>query len=543
MTYRLVYFFIPLRQPIGVPHGWRLEVYDHADWEGWESSAREAGEIRDDPPQHELSVSLLVHQSVIETEAYWQLRAASEAASRAFPSTRDLHSGSHDPLMMERDMSVVEAAVRMDSAVADDEQLSGTFDRAVAAVRVLQQAHQAVTGTPLELCTRQRLAPMVPFAVRTVEDDEAEPQWPGAISAFLTELPDAAEARVELAADELDELHTRIGRLEDKKPFRAVTIQRNAARWAAQQGLTSEAAILTAVAIEVLLGDLLALLLWEEATTPELAAATTVMPFTPKLRSEYHGRLGGNWSSTGPGPLGELNRHVFALRHRIVHAGHVATGDELRSAMESASRFESFVGDRLAASVRRYPITALQYCGTPGLDRRGALTRFVTELMADPTEPNWVETFGRWRTAVDLVLRQQDGSAVPPDVDRSVPIVVVERDLAERWWLVDRKAQVACPAETPALGDNQRASVAATTAAVASNPEIGPLSMLVLGIDAEPVQPVEWTRVGNVLPLHHVMRDLSDLRGVRPPTLIATGQDSTVTEPHASDGGRSDVGR
>lgn len=523
---QLAYFFIPLRQPLGVPDHWRLQVWLPPDWGGWESAIHKAGSISSAAtPEPELTVSLLVHQ-LTETvdDDNWRLIAAARAAATAFPSTATSAPADWQGLSTERPVTVVEVATFLDPRDEFDIAISDAFDRGIEAIRVVQEAHQAVTTVPLELCTREDLAPMVPMALREVAEDETQPSWPEEIGLFLTSLPDAAAFRTDLSEDHLAELGERIAGLEEGRPFSAYSIHRNAARKADQRGLRSEAAIFAAVACEVLLGDVLALMIWEDLATPEDAITTIERPFATKLRTEYHLRLGGSWSSAGRGPVAALTQDVLALRHRVLHVGHVPSRTEVAASLQGAARLERFVGDRLAAGLRRYPITAIQFCGKMGLASRGALSRFALDLMDDPTEPPWVPTFMRWRQAVDWLIETEAGRGTTPNLERSATVCVLRPQLGPEWWRVDRRALAASPAIAPKLSENHARTVNALSKQVASRPEDGPVDLLTIDLEAEPVQPVTWVRVSKVLPLHFVMRDFSDLRGVPTPALLRTGE-------------------
>jgi hypothetical protein len=283
--------------------------------------------------------------------------------------------------------------------------------KAVNAVRIAQEAHQAVTSHPTRLMTRETLPPLVPFARRRIDDAQVEageqPAWPDALEIFFTHLP-AAELHVPLDEPGLTRLHAWIQHLQPGQPFRQFALHRNAALRARCTGDLMQAVFSSAVACEVMLADVLAFLLWEDCIKPRDAVTIVNQPFAKKLNAEYSVRLGGDWDQTGTGPVATYVRDLLTLRHRVVHAGHLPDHTEAAKALSAATDLELFIGDRLAQRGRRYPVTAAQYLGEAGLRRRGRFSRFIEQLMHDPTEPPWRTTFMRWRRALDWFVSAEE---------------------------------------------------------------------------------------------------------------------------------------
>jgi hypothetical protein len=533
---QLAYFFVPLPEPLGLPDGYIFRSFQPADWTAWEREAvRTAGSApAPPPPEPTLKVSICLHHAEQRDTTAETVDTLIEIAQKAFPtleiSGADDRRASSSPTGT---LTVAEIVVWLPEDVqkldASDEParqmdvLSTAFDSGLAALRLVQEAHYLTTRRPMTPCVRERLPMVIPFAVRVAEEDEPKPTWPSAISLFITRL-DPTGVRVGFDDEQLRLFTSSVEALDPDRAFSTLPGLKNAATNALDAGQYLQAVVLVATACEVLLGDLLAHLLWEECATPDAAAEVMVRPFATKLTSEYHGRLGGRWTTTGGGPIAEYERQLLHVRHRAVHAGANPSLEEARSAFRAADHLEHFISDRLATSVRRYPITALAFCGRPGLQRRNALSRFVVDLMDDPTEVRWIETFGRWRVALTWRIAAMAGEQPSPNLQQAATALTIGIDGIERWWRVDRDAYVACAAMRPDLQPGHLSKIERMHEGVAAHPERGPISALFRDVTAEPVLPEKWLRLDQVLPLHFVMRDRSDLPGVGPPSLIANGR-------------------
>jgi len=213
-----------------------------------------------------------------------------------------------------------------------------------------------------------------------------------------------------MTQEEVDHLGIVLGRREKGDPlmiYKERLLEANLARM--RYGDHANAVVQLAMSIEVLLDRVLSLMIWEETLgrPDHLAAARSLgLDLRPKLRQQYHVRLGGQWDITA-GALAAWDTGIARLRGRVVHAGYRPTSSEVETALAAAAQMEAFVLNRLTANLVKYKRTALLILGEPGLRRRQVwhkVSRFA-ENEAD-TEPDWLKAFITWRDAVDLQIAQ-----------------------------------------------------------------------------------------------------------------------------------------
>lgn len=163
------------------------------------------------------------------------------------------------------------------------------------------------------------------------------------------------------------------------------------------QGDYSQAVVVTHTAAEVLLDNLLTIMLWEEGTSPQDAAKDIFTKrLKPRVRRFYHSRLGGNWDTTGSGPVGKWAQICSPLRNRVVHSAYEVTRTQARLCYDLTTELERYVLDLVASRVDAYPRTAFMTLGHYGLTRRGLLGHDLLRLSEDPTEPHWVAAHESW---------------------------------------------------------------------------------------------------------------------------------------------------
>lgn len=201
----------------------------------------------------------------------------------------------------------------------------------------------------------------------------------------------------------------------------------------------------SASAAEVFLDDLLLHLMWEEAMSPESAGEIFADPrngIAKRLKSQYVGRLHGTWNPDQSGPTQAWKNDIARLRNRIIHAGHEPGIEEAKRAYEVLIDLEQHGAERLAQRSKKFPRTALALCGRDGLQRRGKYTKQVEQLQNDPSEPQWDETFARWRREALRPRITNDGFIEEPNADRSA-LILVDSDGDLEWVLHDQEAGMA----------------------------------------------------------------------------------------------------
>lgn len=205
------------------------------------------------------------------------------------------------------------------------------------------------------------------------------------------------------------------------------------------------AALLAGVAGEVMLDTLLLHLMWEEQSEPRLSSGVFDTIFKSRILSEYHGRLGGDWSGA-TGPVGAYIERVLHLRNRVAHAAYAPDFDEAAEAIAALLALERWIGDRLASDEVRnkYPRTAITWAGRRGLERRQKHTNRIRTIASDEAEPGWSRAFAVWR----FHFFSARGAYPPPPTGNIVLLVDAQTD-AVRYVLLDVSAQFAVEVQEP----------------------------------------------------------------------------------------------
>jgi hypothetical protein len=391
--------------------------------------------------------------------------------------------------------------------------LGNALDAALADVASVQSAIFGVNREPIRLTTRARLPFLIPFVIRRYRDIQE-----GNVGVLGFLLPHATPVALgdveELGEDGLHEVQRLRGRLATG-PFSVyLDLQREAGVSRMREGEMRGAAVFTAAAAESLLDELLLHVMWEEAYTPERAAdewkRRENQSLTGRLKRLYSPRLGGTWDLTRTGPVKEWNESVADLRHRVVHAGYQPSERECVASAQALEALVRFVGDRLAreATFRRFPRTAYNLLGDPGLDRRGVDRRPLQKLQRSTTEPPWFETFSRWRETWRRLMRDDDAPRLPSE-HRAHLLGVVRVDRQLTWCLHDPETHKARTVDVDAgdLPDGLASRIADIAALVQDEP----LSFGYHGRIPWVVRPGgDWVEEYRLVPRTQVMVDRSD---------------------------------
>ena len=209
-------------------------------------------------------------------------------------------------------------------------------------------------------------------------------------------------------------------------------------------GDTKACVVFSAAACEILLDDTLRHLFWEEGLRPEDAAPhfDQFLGWESHKGQLYSSRLGGNWQLDRKGPLASGSQSVAAIRNRVVHAGYEPSRDEAKRSPGEHVFSGHFLG-RSAFRCERGDIRARPLCYRAMMvsrDEGGGQERSTNS--ANPNEPNWSETFARYRDAVQRLRRDSD-TATEPRLERSWVIQVISPNGVIRWVAHDRVAKMA----------------------------------------------------------------------------------------------------
>lgn len=544
--FSLATIFVPVPEPLALPDGAVMPIHETPTWE----EQVEAFHRHPDStfPEKVLLASLCVRQLETTVDPIAEIRTLVEVAHRFIPELATTESGSDDDTSAGAStnvsprtstQTVIEVALTSepliergsepgeasdvdggDSPYADlglptpDPSLETALDVAVDMVRHLQRVHHLFRRTPVTLVTRERLPLLVPCVVRHVRGGEIQASADLVLLVAHTASPPITAPEV-LGEDELDQIPDAIelGR-RGRVFFSLVEFGREAQVAVHRNGEFRAGVLFAAVAAETFLDDLLAHLLWEEATTPEDAAALfDERPWlVQRVRSAYHSRLGGSWKTEGDGPVAKWFTNVAMARNRILHAGHEPSRAEGTAALTALKGLEDFVARRLCdpARLSRYPRTALSLVGEPQLRSRGQWTKRLGHLSADPTEPHWDSTFGRW-LEFENRYRQEAPPVPEPDYSTAVLIYVINPEGQAFWAGHDRKASQAAPTAEPLdiRGELRQMVQGQVDSYLASDPS-GPQSIAFIEFDCpEPTGP--WCPDYRLVPEGGVMVDRSDL--------------------------------
>lgn len=337
------------------------------------------------------------------------------------------------------------------------------LDVAISDVRSLQKAYRANTGRPVTLLTRERLPFIVPITARRLADIGR-----GSDSAYRAGIEVSSTGRFManlsvLTRDQMEAVN-RLRLNADNGAFRSyIDLAREGEDALYGQGDTRLGVLLSALAAESLLNDLLLHLKWEEGKTPEDASKEWVDGFDSRVKKELPPRLGGNWDFSGSGPVGRWNREGLAVRHRVVHGAYEPTKVEAQAACESVNELVTFLCDRLTnqEQLRKYPRTALALIGEEGIRQRGRYSRRIRALQDDLSEPRWDITFLRWRDAHNRRRRDVIAGPRQPQMTNAYLIAVLYSDRSYRWILHDRETFLAAKVEISDgdLTEGQRAGL------------------------------------------------------------------------------------
>jgi hypothetical protein len=390
-------------------------------------------------------------------------RAASSAISQTSSARNAKDVGrqvrEHAAADLDNVITMIEAAVPIGSAGFGPGFLNAALDDAIDMIRHVQLCLAAVLEQAVRLVSRATLPPVIPVFRGRLHLP------PGRRPTFEAQIPFIVEGSGPLAAfgirpapldaPKLDALKVHLARLGPRSPFvRYVDLRREAATQRAFEGNRRFAVVALATGAEVLLDSMLLHMAWEERLTPQQAAALFDRSegHSHRVATSFPQRLGGDWDPNGRGVVGAYFQRLVYLRHRVVHAGHDPTEEELSDAWDALFALEHHLGDRLSASkvLNRYTRTAVAWMGDRGLRRRNRWTRRVQRLVQEDPEPNWLDSFARYRLHVDRAL---DPNAPPPGHDSSKIEGYADklRDGTIRWVVYDSSTAHAAEVEPQGL--------------------------------------------------------------------------------------------
>lgn len=394
--------------------------------------------------------------------------------------------------------------------------LGSALDAAITDIRTYQRSYYATTGDPITLLTRERLPAFVPFILRNkAPTEDPDSDWEHGIARVNDNLRHII-APEELSEDRVEYMFMASGEVERSGPFVSfLDLHREAKAALRRQGDTRLSAIMCGVAAESLLDDVLLCMLWEEAKRPEEVAKPWDPSLTRRVKREYAPRLGGQWDLQRSNPITHWHDDVAQLRHRVAHSAYLPTRGEATLASSRLNELLTYLVDRLLERRRlaQYPRTAFMLAGNHGLETRKIRSRELETLQADDKQPNWRQTFGRWRDAVTRCRRDSERPRIPNTTD-ALKIAVQQPDNSMSWCLFDESQYLAAPAKVdikdfPATTQRSLTTCFETLREKAPG---APESVRAVTEKAVPVEVTgEWREAYHFLSRQSVMVDGSDI--------------------------------
>lgn len=310
--------------------------------------------------------------------------------------------------------TVVEAVTfvaRADGLIATDMK-PDPLSRCIQVLTAFHRAYRVAARKHVPELTYERLHPVVMWFRKPVVEPDARPEPAGIL--FLNNNNIPVDEVTPLSNETIERISQVQVRAAAGDPFGVYAERRLEAEMEAwTNGRARESAVQTGIAAEVLLGALLGLAMWEEHGRGELtiddAAEVLSTDLTPRLRSQYGKRFGGNWSFDA-NPLKGWDANIADLRNRVVHAGFEPEKHEAYAAMDALMALERFIGDRLAVRWKTYPRTAWLFLGHQGFHKRGKAKLRAAQEWADANgfhAVGAVREYQAWREQVGALVSRR----------------------------------------------------------------------------------------------------------------------------------------
>lgn len=413
------WLFVPLPQHLPVPHGWSIgERQDPGTTMSAAVGGRLTSGLRTSMSilQVPRSAELLTRDILDITVGAVREKVDDWAADSGRPSGEankwpweNFEGLSESVLGASPTMTIVEVAFPESQAAIGE-----LLDEAIERARWLQQGVAILTQGPLRLVTRRQLPPVLPVLMGHLHADGRKPTYDEArVVVVDRSAPPSSYAmpNEELDSEQIDRLSDVISAVVEERAFMLFgDLRREAFVQHHVDGNNRLAVATYATAGEVLITTLILHMTWEDGVDPYDAAQRLDLQEGHARQIDLHvvGRLGGPWSRQGNGVVAAYFRNLVHLRHRVVHAGHAPADHEVDLAARSLVEFERFIGDRLCdqRNLNRCTRTAMAFVGNSGILRRGRWTKAVEAITSDPTQPNWAQSFLRWRAHFDQALAE-----------------------------------------------------------------------------------------------------------------------------------------
>lgn len=489
-TFKVVYFFIPLRIPLHIPDGQiiRFTSPTHPFEEEDECIGREWDEELNDVV--DIINSIRIHQLQYKKfDTY--IEAAIQAAENAFPS--DSISNNNETGMnpsfdgSEITITVIEAVARLTGTLdgledinegitehseAIEQAMTRAFDQALDKIRALQRSYAIVTKHLVPLISLAEMPMGIPYAIRTVEFNETKPVWPKISGLFLTNFTNSYIEQlsfnyVDINTELIDDI-VHIGDMVNTGPFSEFMDNWREARLAVRNRSNSIACILASTACELCLRKVLLLILWEEGVEPKQAARLLCgsAPYSRSISNlisrEFHHRLGGSWNLQDDGLIAQIYQNVFQLRNRVVHGGYVPDNSEAKKSVDSCRELYDLIVQRFESKIDQYPLIASMIIPNSRIKNSDLFARLEHLLSKQTIPESPFNNCMSYQFEVERYMQNRDlrnGAALSGELEGANVALLAFPTGKIQWWLADPINRVACLAKRPKLTRQQMSTV------------------------------------------------------------------------------------
>lgn len=356
---------------------------------------------KDYPPETNYGMVLAtrVLSAVIGENLAWPLdrepREANEYSSRTVVEATTFVTKEEDPFSNDRD--------------------SGPLARCIEVLLHVHLAHRISSNSLVPALTYERIFPTVFALTRDIDSSRFHANY---VEIPLKHSNNKAPEEITLPTDDVFRLSQHYVRTSAKDPFIRVAERKLEAQvelWT--NGSTTKSVIETAIAAEILFDSLLRLMMWEDSISDRGLVEDPVEVFQgnlrPRLQKYYAPRLGGDWS-LNRGKLGNWTPDIASIRNRVVHGGYTPSHSEARTAIDSLSEIQTFLGERLAYKYKKYRRTCWLYLGEEGLRRTNQVNKVRRDPVNDSTIVKWIREFGEWWDPIELEIQAQTAKEKKP---------------------------------------------------------------------------------------------------------------------------------
>jgi hypothetical protein len=370
---RLATFFIPLTEPLALPHA--MTIGFEEDGESGLAEGTPGWVVENVPTSPGVSlarnfVSLrLWHAKSSMVQIREQFAVAARVARAVTGGREERAQGDDDGCIST--LTVIEAITPV---LGGDTPVEQAFDRCLARVSQLATAYGLASKQSLAPVTRARLPMFVHVAYRWSDSrsfDESDLFTLNYNDVLRHQPVPVQEARVAHFAGELQLGGPLVSYMQ---------VSAEARRFFDREGDARAAVIMAQTACEVLLDGLLSAMLWEEGVSPADASTNYFqVALASRVKKHYSTRLaGGPWTLEGRGPVADWHTQLAALRNRCVHGGYTPSHDEAIKASQAELALLEFVMSRLRAKRAIFPRASLLF-GLP--NPAGDRTRDIAEFL------------------------------------------------------------------------------------------------------------------------------------------------------------------